>query len=163
MVTRYRVLAHKRGRCGWHFQTASTPSVPLGATDGTPYAGATSSSSCSGGSGYGDLPELSSDMDHEGAWIVDGAPIADAPAYVGQVMREPLIATSAEDEGAFDREYAGMLMLSGWAGMLASAKRGGLCLDKVSVTAWVQYWRELGARIGRVVNGTVQWEGSAAS
>ena len=148
-TTEYTTIV-ERGRYDW-----SSSGYTL-REDGTVW----STGGTSAARGYDDLPEITGDVD--GAWVVDKRPISADPEFPGQVYKAPLPELNPNRQPEPFGQYDGMLMASGWAPMLQAANGGTLCLDTVGVEGFAAYWRDCGARIGRMVDGAIVWENGAA-
>jgi hypothetical protein len=116
--------------------------------------------------------------DYEGAVVIDKCGLLNrSPKAVALVMRAPMVDTRLKaGECTECPDLANSLVAQAVMsdpgngfGQIAryslaqgkTDKRNGL--DSVSVEEYTDYWRAAGARIGKVVNGSYEWEDSNAS
>jgi hypothetical protein len=106
------------------------------------------------------IPDLSGRYDAEGAILLDKRPVVNGPNGVKIVMRAPLL--TLKEARAFSTLEVSPVLASGvsgsYAGILACAMAGALNLDYVGLADYVAYWREAGAKVGKVQGGRVVWE-----
>lgn len=102
----------------------------------------------------------------EGCILLDKrAVLEDKPSLA---FTSPMVSLDLKDNETnrlFDREYMKdsmtMTLLaefakSGWGAIIASGAVGGL--DYVSLPAFIAWWVDKGARVGRVIDGKAVWE-----
>jgi len=109
-----------------------------------------------------------------GGWIIDKRPVEN---FTSAVMRAPLLGLRLdpdEIDSLTKDEIAGSMFAqavmsqpgNGFGQILhlenadrsARPKRKFGSLDTVGINLFLDYWRELGARIGQVTDGGVEWE-----
>ena len=126
-------------------------------------------------SGYDSPERFERELSKRSDYDFDGAPVVDMIAVV--TLRLSLLCPIPDpdlEEGEVSRigSLEGNIMVDAMKrepgntyGMLAVAQQAHASqstepgpLDKVSVPAYVAYWRNAGARIGRVTGTTITWE-----
>lgn len=117
---------------------------------------------------HGDPERCATDMaeryDVEGAWMIDMRAALRANPMLS--LRGPLLDVDLEKPEDFDSQAAveslmgqGLLAMGGAFGnMLAGAHAGVVNLGQVGIEDYLSYWRNGGARIGRICGGVITWE-----
>ncbi len=108
-------------------------------------------------------PRHGGKYDINGAVVIDKRSAVDTDDGVKIVFKAPMLDLDAPR--AFNPSDVSPILAAGlsqpgnaYGGILAMALAGQLNLDSVNLEGYTQYWREAGARIGKVVNGAIEWE-----
>lgn len=115
------------------------------------------------------LEEFVSNADRpiaEGAWVIDKRE-AIARHGAKSVFRSPLPDISGHQSGPSPDISPGASIIAdalstdpsnGFGALVLGARSGAVCLDTVGMVEYAAYWRNLGAKVGRVYGGVIVWE-----